>query len=90
MSPSALKAFFNIVELWHVRDEEARRLLGGVSNGPYYDEEEPRRPGPRCRQAAAHLLSDRHLQGAATYLHQYAALAKDGCAFPIPTASSAG
>ena len=22
LSPSALKAFFNIVELWHVRDEE--------------------------------------------------------------------
>jgi Antitoxin Xre/MbcA/ParS C-terminal toxin-binding domain/Antitoxin Xre-like helix-turn-helix domain len=37
LSPSALKAFFNIVELWHVRDEEARRLLGGVSNGPYYE-----------------------------------------------------
>jgi len=37
LSPSALKAFFNIVELWHVRDEEARRLLGGVSNGPYYN-----------------------------------------------------
>ena len=37
LSPSALKAFFNIVERWHVRDEDARRLLGGVSNGPYYD-----------------------------------------------------
>jgi len=37
LSPSALKAFFNIVELWHVRDEEARRLLGGISNGPYYE-----------------------------------------------------
>jgi hypothetical protein len=21
---------------WQVRDEDARRLLGGVSNGPYY------------------------------------------------------
>jgi Antitoxin Xre/MbcA/ParS C-terminal toxin-binding domain/Antitoxin Xre-like helix-turn-helix domain len=37
LSPSALKAFFNIVERWQVRDEDARRLLGGVSNGPYYD-----------------------------------------------------
>lgn len=37
LSPSALKAFFNIVERWHVRDEDARQLLGGVSNGPYYD-----------------------------------------------------
>jgi len=37
LSPSALKAFFNIVERWHVRDKDARRLLGGISNGPYYD-----------------------------------------------------
>lgn len=37
LSPSALKAFFNIVERWQIRDEDARRLLGGVSNGPYYD-----------------------------------------------------
>lgn len=37
LSASALKAFFNIIESWHVRDEDARRLLGGVSNGPYYE-----------------------------------------------------
>jgi hypothetical protein len=36
LSPSALKAFFNIMERWGVRDEHARILLGGVSNGPYY------------------------------------------------------
>jgi hypothetical protein len=36
LSPSALKAFFNIMERWGVRDEDARILLGGVSNGPYY------------------------------------------------------
>ena len=36
LSPSALKAFFNLVDRWHVRDEDARQLLGGVSNGPYY------------------------------------------------------
>jgi hypothetical protein len=36
LSTSALKAFFNIVEHWGVRDEEARHLLGGVTNGPYY------------------------------------------------------
>jgi hypothetical protein len=27
---------FNIVDRWSVRDEDARQLLGGVSNGPYY------------------------------------------------------
>ncbi len=37
LSASALKAFFNIMERWRVRDEDARALLGGVSNGPYYE-----------------------------------------------------
>ena len=37
LSPSALKVFFNIIERWDVRDEDARKLLGGVTNGPYYD-----------------------------------------------------
>ena len=45
LSPSALKAFFNIMEKWGVRDEQARSLLGGVSNGPYY--EMKRRPDGR-------------------------------------------
>ncbi|MBK8338434.1 MAG: DUF2384 domain-containing protein [Sterolibacteriaceae bacterium] len=36
LSPSALKAFFSIVDRWSVRDEDARQLLGGVTNGPYY------------------------------------------------------
>jgi len=36
LSTSALKAFFNIATRWQIRDEDARALLGGVSNGPYY------------------------------------------------------
>jgi len=36
LSPAALRAFFQIVERWNLRDEDARLLLGGVSNGPYY------------------------------------------------------
>lgn len=36
LSGSALQAFYNIVQAWSVRDEDARALLGGVSNGPYY------------------------------------------------------
>ena len=36
LSVPALKAFFNIIERWSIRDEDARELLGGVSNGPYY------------------------------------------------------
>jgi hypothetical protein len=37
LSPSALKAFFNMIDRWGVRDEDARQLLGGVANGPYYE-----------------------------------------------------
>jgi Protein of unknown function (DUF2384) len=36
LSASALKGFFNLAERWSIRDEDARALLGGVSNGPYY------------------------------------------------------
>jgi hypothetical protein len=37
LSPAALRTFFNIIERWKVRDEDARALLGGVSNGPFYE-----------------------------------------------------
>jgi hypothetical protein len=37
LSPAALKAFFNAMARWKVRDEDARALLGGVSNGPFYE-----------------------------------------------------
>ncbi len=36
LSPGALRAFFNIMARWQVRDEDARALLGGITNGPYY------------------------------------------------------
>jgi hypothetical protein len=36
LSAAALKALFNIVDRWQVRDEDARELLGGISNGAYY------------------------------------------------------
>ena len=37
LSPSAIKAFFNIMSRWKVRDEDSRLLLGGMSNGPFYE-----------------------------------------------------
>jgi Protein of unknown function (DUF2384) len=37
LSGPALRAFFNIMARWQVRDEDARGLLGGVTNGPYYE-----------------------------------------------------
>ena len=36
LSASALKAFFNLIVHWQVKDDDARGLLGGISNGPYY------------------------------------------------------
>ena len=37
LSPSALKGFFNIMELWKVTDNDARFLLGGIGNGTLYN-----------------------------------------------------
>jgi hypothetical protein len=36
LSPSALVGFFRLADLWNLRDEDARGLLGGISNGAYY------------------------------------------------------
>lgn len=37
LSGPGLRAFFNIMTRWGVRDGDARALLGGVTNGPYYE-----------------------------------------------------
>ena len=37
LSAPALTAFCNIMAHWKVRDGDARALLGGVSNGPFYE-----------------------------------------------------
>jgi hypothetical protein len=36
-SPASLRIFFNIMKKWDVKDDDARRLLGGISNGPFYE-----------------------------------------------------
>ena len=36
LSADAIRAFFNIMARWKIRDEEARLLLGGISNGAFY------------------------------------------------------
>jgi Protein of unknown function (DUF2384) len=36
LSVTAIPAFFKLVDAWGVRDEAARQLLGGISNGVYY------------------------------------------------------
>jgi hypothetical protein len=37
LSPAAIRTFFNIMARWRIRDEDARALLGGISNGPFYE-----------------------------------------------------
>jgi len=37
LSPAAIRTFFNIMTRWKIRDEDARVLLGGISNGPFYE-----------------------------------------------------
>lgn len=44
LSPAALKAVFKIIEHWQIRDEDARELLRGISNGAYY----PLKRNPRA------------------------------------------
>lgn len=35
-SRSAVPAFFKLAQAWQLRDESARQLLGGISNGVFY------------------------------------------------------
>ena len=37
LSAGALPAFFNIMSHWKIKDEDARKLLGGIGNSTYYD-----------------------------------------------------
>lgn len=37
LSPIATRAFFKIAQVWRLRDEDARTLLGGISNGSFYN-----------------------------------------------------
>jgi hypothetical protein len=37
LSPAAIRGFFRIAQRWKIRDEDARTLLGGISNGSFYN-----------------------------------------------------
>ena len=37
LSKSAIAAFFRLAQAWGLRDEASRHLLGGVSNGMFYE-----------------------------------------------------
>jgi hypothetical protein len=49
LSASALKGFFRLADHWQLRDEDAKQLLGGVTNGPDYAMK--RHPGARVLDA---------------------------------------
>ena len=36
LSPVAIRAFFRLASHWRLRDEDARGLIGGISNGSFY------------------------------------------------------
>jgi hypothetical protein len=36
LSRAAIPAFFKVVQAWNLRDAQARLLLGGISNGVFY------------------------------------------------------
>ena len=64
LSPAARKAFFKIANAWKIRDEEAKQLLGGISNGAFYqlkggESEDAARPG----SPGSSVPHGRNLQG---------------------------
>ena len=62
LSASALKGFFRLTNRWSLRDADAKQLLGGVTNGPYY--EMKRHPDKRVLGSGyltANLLPPRYL-----------------------------
>ena len=36
LSPVAIRAFFRLTSHWKLRDEDSRGLIGGISNGSFY------------------------------------------------------
>jgi hypothetical protein len=64
LSSSALLAFFRLTDLWNLRDQDARGLLGGISNGAYYSLK--RRPAKTLDQDTPHphLTAAGNFQGA--------------------------
>ncbi len=50
LSPAATHAFFRLAHAWKLRDEDTRALLGGISNGAFYNLK---------RRPAKHLEQDR-------------------------------
>ncbi len=37
LSHAAIEVFFRMIEMWQLRNEDGRALLGGISNGRYFE-----------------------------------------------------
>ena len=46
LGPAAIRGFLKICDLWQLRDEDARQLLGGMSNGAFYELKRKTRGAP--------------------------------------------
>jgi hypothetical protein len=59
LGPAAARAFFKMCELWEVRDEDARGLLGGISNGAFYEMKAEAKRDSRRKQPKLRIDQDR-------------------------------
>lgn len=59
LGPAAARAFFKMCELWEVRDEDARGLLGGISNGAFYEMKAETKRDAKRKAAKLRLDQDR-------------------------------
>jgi hypothetical protein len=88
LSASALRGFFRLVKRWSLRDADAKQLLGGVTNGPYY--EMKRHPDDRVLDPDT-LVRISYLLGIFKALSSLTASRSpmNGLAYPTQIASSA-
>ena len=56
LSPVAIRAFFRLASHWKLRDEDARGLIGGISNGSFYQLKRSAPKSPEAKTLGAKIL----------------------------------
>ncbi len=56
LSPVAIRAFFRLTSHWKLRDEDARGLIGGISNGSFYQLKRSANKSSEAKTLAAKTL----------------------------------
>jgi len=56
LSPVAIRAFFRLTSHWKLRDEDARGLIGGISNGAFYQLKRSASKSPEAKALPAKTL----------------------------------